>query len=96
MIVASSTPGATDIAIRAQPRAGRSEVVGPHGDRLKVRLAAPPVEGAANKELEKLIAKVLGVPRSSVEVVRGASSRNKTIRVRGLDAAEIRIRLDLP
>jgi uncharacterized protein (TIGR00251 family) len=96
MIKDSSTPGATDIAVRAQPRASRTEIVGRQGDRLKVRLAAPPVDGAANKELEKLVAKVLGVPRSSVEVVRGASGRDKTIRVHGMDAAEIRIRLDLP
>ena len=91
----SASPGGTDIAVRALPRSSRSEIVGLHGDRLKVRLAAPPVDGAANRELEKLVAKTLGVPRSSVEVVRGASGREKTIRVGGLSPTEVRKRLGL-
>jgi uncharacterized protein (TIGR00251 family) len=70
--------------------------VGLHDDRLKVRLAAPPVEGSANKELEKLLAKALGVPRSSVEVVRGLSSRNKTVRIHGLDPTQVLERLNPP
>ena len=55
MMVVSSSPGAVDLAVSAIPKASRSEIVGLHGDRLKVRLAAPPVNGAANKELEKLL-----------------------------------------
>ncbi len=96
MIVVSSTPGAADLAVSAAPKASRSEIVGIHGDRLKVRLAAPPVDGAANKELEKVLAKALGVPRSSVEVVRGLSGRKKTVRINGLDPTEVRMRLNLP
>lgn len=69
--------------ILVQPRASRSEIVGPHGDALKVRLAAPPVDGAANEELVRLLAKEYGVPRSAVEIVSGLSARRKTVRVRG-------------
>jgi uncharacterized protein YggU (UPF0235/DUF167 family) len=53
------------------------------------------VEGAANKELEKLLAKELGIPRASVEVIRGAASRNKTVLISGLEPGEVRTRLKL-
>jgi uncharacterized protein len=85
----------TDLSVRAQPRAARSEIVGQRGDALKVRLTAPPVEGAANRELEKLLAKVLGVSRSSVEVLRGASGREKVLRIHGLSPADVRERLGI-
>ncbi len=78
------------LRILVQPRASRSEIVGPHGDHLKVRLAAPPVDGAANEELVRLLARELGVPRSGIEIVGGLSSRRKTVRVSGAqpDAVE--------
>lgn len=88
--------GSTEISIHAQPRSSRSEIVGIHGDRLKVRLAAPPVEGHANRELQKLLAKTLGVPRGSVEVIRGATGRKKTVRILGMEPEEVRQRLGLP
>jgi uncharacterized protein (TIGR00251 family) len=71
------------LTILVQPRASRSEIVGPHGDALKVRLAAPPVDGAANEELVRLLAKEYGVPKSAIASVAGLSSRRKTVRVRG-------------
>ncbi|HET9602740.1 MAG TPA: DUF167 domain-containing protein [Gemmatimonadales bacterium] len=71
------------LTILVQPRASRSEIVGPHGDALKVRLAAPPVDGAANEELVRLLAKEYGVPKSAIAIVAGLSSRRKTVRVRG-------------
>lgn len=89
-------PEGSLIAVHAQPRAGRSKVVGPHGDALKVRLAAPPVEGAANKELLKLLSKVLGVSRSRLALVAGDSSRRKRIRVEGMEPGEVLTRLGLP
>ncbi|RMH14127.1 MAG: YggU family protein [Gemmatimonadetes bacterium] len=94
MCVRDTTSG-VDITVRAQPRASRSEVVGPHGDALRVRLAAPPVDGAANKELVRLLARTLDVPRSAVDVVSGQSGRTKRVRVDGLDAATARARLGL-
>jgi len=79
--------GAVRIPVRAQPRASRSEVAGEHGGALRVRLAAPPVEGAANDELVRLLARVLGVPRSAVRVVAGQRGRTKVVEVEGVDAA---------
>lgn len=75
----------TDLTLRVlvQPRASRSEIVGPHGDALKVRLAAPPVDGAANEELVRLLAKEYGVPKGAVEIIGGLASRRKTVRIRG-------------
>jgi uncharacterized protein (TIGR00251 family) len=67
--------------VRVVPRASRSEIVGLHDGALKVRVAAPPVDGAANEELLKFLARKLKVPRASVILVSGASSKNKVIRV---------------
>lgn len=60
-----------------------------HGDRLKVRLAAPPVEGAANDELRRVVAKALKVPPSRIELVQGRSSRNKVLRIEGVSPDEV-------
>jgi uncharacterized protein (TIGR00251 family) len=81
--------GAVRFAVRAQPRASRSEVVGEHGDALRVRLAAPPVEGEASDELVRCLAKWLDVPRGAVRLVAGATGRNKVVEVDGVDAAAI-------
>ena len=81
--------------VRAGPRASRSEVVGDHDGALKVRLAAPPVDGAANRELVKLLARKLSVAQSAVRVVAGESSRNKLVEVEGLSAADIASALGL-
>ena len=67
--------------VRVVPRASRSEIVGLHNGALKIRVAAPPVEGAANDELVKFVAKKIGVPPSSVTLISGASSRSKTLRI---------------
>jgi uncharacterized protein len=72
------------------PRASRSEVAGVAGDRLRVRVAAPPVEGAANDELVRFLARALGVPRGAVELVAGAGGRRKTALVRGVGGAAVR------
>ena len=69
--------------VRVQPRASRDEIVGVHGDALRVRLTAPPVEGAANEALVTLIAEALGVPRRAVRIVSGSGSRSKTVEVEG-------------
>lgn len=87
--------GGVEISVRAQPRAGRSEVVGPHGDQIKIRIAAPPVEGAANTELIKLLAKVLGLRRSAVHVVRGEGGRSKVVRAEGATVERTRAALGL-
>jgi uncharacterized protein len=80
----SPVPGAVLLRIHVQPRASRTEVVGLHGDAIKVRLAAPPVDGAANEELARFLARALGVPRRAVTITAGAGSRTKTVRVDGV------------
>ena len=69
------------VSVHVQPRASRSEIVGVHGTALKVRLQAPPVEGAANDALIALLAERLGVPRRAIRVVGGATSRAKTVEI---------------
>ena len=70
----------------ATPRASRNAVVAWHDGRLKVALAAPPVDGEANKTLVKFMAEVLGVPKSSVSVASGLTGRRKAVAVSGLSA----------
>lgn len=92
------SPEGIVLRIHVQPGAGRSAVVGRHGDALKVRVAAPPVEGRANEATRALLAEALGVPESDVELTSGQSSRSKRFRLNGLDAEEgekrIRVALD--
>jgi uncharacterized protein (TIGR00251 family) len=78
---------AVEILVHAQPRASRSRVVGEHGGRLKVQLAALPADGEANRALLLLFAEVLHVPRSKVSVRRGETGRRKVIRVEGVTLA---------
>ena len=69
------------LTIHAQPGAKRTEVAGLHGDALKIRVAAPPVEGKANTELLRFLAEAFGVPRRAVTLVRGEASRQKLVRI---------------
>lgn len=75
--------------VRVQPRASRNEVCGVHGDALKVRLSAPPVDGAANEALIDLLAQSLGVARRAVRIVAGATGRSKIVDVDGVRAAQV-------
>jgi uncharacterized protein (TIGR00251 family) len=77
------------LTVHVQPRASRSEVVGPHGDALKIRLASPPVDNAANEELVAFVAARLGIPRRQVRVVSGFTSRRKVLEIDGVDAATL-------
>ena len=78
------------VAVHVQPRASRSEIIGQHGAALKVRLQAPPVDGAANEALVTLLAERLGVARRSVRVIAGATSRSKTVEVDGTTEDAVR------
>ena len=82
--------GAVVFPVRGAPRGSRSAIAGLHGGALKVALTAPPVEGAANAALVKLLAKKLGVAKSAVTIVRGERGRDKQVRVAGVDAAAAR------
>ncbi|MGD0484157.1 MAG: DUF167 domain-containing protein [Gemmatimonadales bacterium] len=81
------------VAVHVQPRARRTEAAGMHGDAVKVRLAAPPVDGAANEELIRFVAERLGVPRSTVRIAAGAASRRKVVEVDGASAETVRTAL---
>jgi uncharacterized protein (TIGR00251 family) len=73
------------VAVHAQPGAGRTELVGRHGDALKIRVAVPPERGRANDALAKLLAETFGVKAAAVRVVSGETSRSKRFQVDGID-----------
>lgn len=75
--------------VHVQPRASKNEIVGMHGDALKVRLTAPPVDSAANDALIALLAETLGVARRDVRIVAGATSRAKVVEVAGVSQQRI-------
>jgi uncharacterized protein (TIGR00251 family) len=88
--------GAVRFTVHAQPRASRTELIGWHGDAVKIRVAAPPVEGAANAELIALLAKKLGVPKSAVRILKGERGRRKLVEVKGVAAEYAMARLSRP
>ncbi len=84
-----------ELTVRLQPRARANEIVGERAGAVLVRVTAPPLEGRANEALCALLAKRAGVAKGSVSIVRGASSRDKVVRVEGVDAAALRRSLGL-
>jgi uncharacterized protein len=76
-------------AVRIVPRASLNEIVGEIGGALKVRVAAPPVEGAANRELIRLLAKRFKLSKDAVEIVAGKASKNKIVRLRGISPQDL-------
>jgi uncharacterized protein (TIGR00251 family) len=80
-------------AVKVHPRAKKNAITGELGDALKVSLTTPPVEGRANQACIEFFAKLLKVPRSSVTIASGQSTRNKVIRVAGISAVELRNRI---
>ena len=87
--VTRRTDGAC-LPVAVQPRARKDEVAGELGGALKVRITAPPVEGAANRHLERVLADALGLARSRVRVVAGEASRHKLVCLLGVEEAEAR------
>lgn len=73
------------ITVQIQPKSASDEIAGIHDGRLKIRISAPPVDGKANERLTEVLAKALGVSKSSVEIIRGKTSKLKTIRISGID-----------
>jgi uncharacterized protein len=86
--------GAIAFAVRVVPRAGRTAVAGVRGDALLVRLAAAPVEGAANDALIAFLATVFDLPRRDIAIVSGHKSRDKRVALAGLSESEITSRLE--
>ena len=71
--------------VQLQPKSSRDEIVGFHGGRLKIKITAPPVDGKANKKLIEFLSKTLGVSKSSVEIIKGISSKLKTLAIHGIN-----------
>lgn len=81
------------LKLHVTPRGSRNEIVGRRGDVLCLKITAPPVEGAANEAVVKFIAAALGLRKGQVEIVSGAKSREKTVRIAGLSNDEVRRKL---
>jgi len=90
MIDCFEKDGTLTFKVQVVPRASLSKVVGEHNGALRVRLAAPPVDGAANEELIRILGRSFGVSRGSVEIVSGHASKNKKVRVSGVSAATLK------
>jgi uncharacterized protein (TIGR00251 family) len=89
-------PPETRLTVEVRPRAGRDEIAGWQGTRLRVRVTAPPADGAANEAVRALLAERLGCAPSRVEIVRGHTARTKIVRVAGLAPDEAATRLARP
>ncbi len=85
--------GSVTFAVRVVPRSSRNQIVGVEGGALKIKLTAPPVEGAANAALIEFVAEWLGVRRSAVSIVSGGKARNKLMRVNGVTREQVIKRL---
>lgn len=86
---ASSGPGGALLYLRIQPRASKNEIVTMEDGSVKVRLTAPPVDGAANEALVAFLADTLGIAKSQVEIISGHTSREKVVRITGVSDEEI-------
>jgi uncharacterized protein (TIGR00251 family) len=78
------------LAVRIQPRASKNEIIPMEGGAFKIRLTAPPVDGAANEALVKFLSDVLGIAKSRIMIISGETSREKRIRISGMSEAEVR------
>ena len=84
-----SADGRLTLTLHIQPGARKTEFAGQHGDALKIRLAAPPVDGKANEALLRFLAEALDLPKSAVVLKNGQSSRRKVVEVSGANAAQL-------
>ncbi len=93
MIEIRETSSGVSFAVRLQPRAKKTAIIGEMDGALKLSVTDPPIEGRANEALVRFIADLLKVSRSSVTIAAGESNRNKVIRVEGVTAEQVRFRL---
>lgn len=94
MIEINQRDSAVTFKVRVQPRASRTQIIGEQAGAVKLRIASPPVDGKANEECRRFLAKLVGVSASSVEIVSGGSSRDKVIRINDVSAERVRDTLD--
>ena len=95
MAAIKNSPNGATFAVKVHPRAKKNAITGEVGHAIKLALTAPPVDGKANEACIDFFAKLLNLPRSSVTIAAGKTSRNKVIRVAGLSAEEVRKRLKI-
>jgi uncharacterized protein (TIGR00251 family) len=95
MVSVHDTPVGATFAVKIHPRAKKNAIMGEVGDALKVSLTAPPIDGRANQACIEFFAKLLKVPRSSVTIASGQTSRNKVVRVAGLSSGEVTKRIGI-
>jgi len=86
----TETGGRVRFSVRVQPRASRSELAGEYGNAVRIRLAAPPVDGAANDELVSFLSNIFAVARKSVRILAGETSRSKLIEIDGITERAVR------
>lgn len=84
-MISKQKDGSLWLSVYIQPGASKSEIVGPHGDSLKIRIQAPPVDGKANETLVEFLAKILQVSKRAVQVVKGETQRNKVVQILDTD-----------
>ena len=85
------TPAGAVLNLRIVPRAAKNAIQGEHGDALKIRLCAPPVDGAANSALVEFLSDAFSLPRARVQLLSGATSRNKRVLLPGVPAAQVKL-----
>lgn len=83
------------LSVKVQPRSSRTEIAGLLGKELKIKVSAPPVDGAANEALTEFLAKKLGVARRAVQLIRGASAAHKVFCITGLGIGDVVARLEI-
>ena len=93
MTFLTETTGGTLLAVKLDPRASKNEIGDALGAELKIKVTAPPVDAAANEALIELLAEKLGCSRGKVELIRGRTSRHKTVMLHGFTADEARIKI---
>jgi hypothetical protein len=95
MVAVYGSPNTATFAVGVHPRAKKNAITGEAGDALKLSLTAPPIDGKANQACIEFFAKLLKLPRSSVTIAAGQTSRNKVIHVAGMTAEQVRERLGI-
>ncbi len=80
----SETPNGVRLSLYVAPRAARSRVAGEYGDRLKLHVAAPPVDGAANKEIVRYLSRLTGVAKSNIRITSGDTGKRKSVEIEGM------------
>jgi uncharacterized protein (TIGR00251 family) len=87
--------GGAIIQVHASPRASKNQIQGLHGEALKIRLQAPPVDGKANETLIEFLAEMLGIPQRQITILAGQTSRQKRLGLQGITAEQVEIRLGI-